>query len=425
MPFDERNIPDERGHVAHVILTMGLGGAERLVHDLAIRRAEQKRRVSVICLDAIRDNLEGLAERCVPVHLIRRRPMVFDPSTARALVRHVRRHDVRVLHAHDLSSLAYAVVAGALTRIPVVMTEHSRHYLEERARRRWEKRLLSMGLDALVEVSDQLADASRCRDGVARRRIHVIPNGVPVESYRHADGAAVRREWGLEPSCLLIGAVGRLEHIKGPDVLLAAFSLVQAQHPQSRLVYVGDGSLRESLRAAALRMGLGERVLFAGMRSDIPAVMAALDIFAMPSRSEGLPFALLEAMAASLPLVTTSVGHIPDLITDGQNGLLVPPSPDLAETSGGALADGPPENPGGEAAGPDGVREAVLGMARGLEVLLASPEKRARFAANTLAVVRERYSQERMFAAYEALYTRFLSGKKERASGEKSPAACS
>lgn len=360
-------------HVAHTILAMRLGGAEKLVHDLAVEHTRRGARASIVCFDGKNYDTSILDAHAINIQHIPRRPMFFDLRVLRGLCRFVKENTVQLLHAHDLSSMAYASAAGTLCRIPVIMTEHSRHYLDGRVRRRWEKRFFAYGLDALVEVSPQLMEASAVKDGVSRRKLRIILNGVDIAALQQADGSDFRKEIAASENHFLIGSVGRLEHIKGPDVLLEAFAAMAESIPEARLVYTGSGSMESYLRERTAALGLRNRVVLAGARSDIPQILAALDCFVMPSRSEGLPFALLEAMAAGKPVISTRVGHIPDILKHEHNGCLVPPesSDELAKT----------------------LLSVIRNSALRNHIAKQAPE-----------IVQRQYAQSVMFNEYEALY---------------------
>ncbi len=376
--------PDFTGlRLVHLILDMGFGGAERLAQNLAIAMADAGAACRVVCLDAISENTEPLTRHGIPIELVKRRQTAFDAAACLRLVRRLKALDVRLLHAHDLSSLAYGVVAGLLLRIPVVMTEHSRHYIDERPLRRLEKRLLCLGLDRLVDVSPELARASVVRDGVDPDKVTVIENGVDAARFANGNGEAWRKALGLAPGTLAIGMVGRLEEIKGPDVLLEAFAALADRFPDAVLVYAGEGGLKQSLEDRAGTLRLAHRTHFLGARADIPDIMAGLDILALPSLSEGLPFALLEGMAAGRAVAATAVGRVPEILLPGQHvetGLLVPP--------------GDPH---------------TLSLA--LASLLANEALRLRLGRAARECVIQRYDQQSMYAAYQAVYAQMLGGR--------------
>jgi glycosyltransferase involved in cell wall biosynthesis len=169
------------------------------------------------------------------------------------------------------------------------------------------------------------------RDLVERYRlpaaqIVVIPNGIdPAGFVPERPPAATRAALGLPSEARLIGLVGRLTRQKGPDVLIAALPALVSAWPQLRCLFVGDGVLGEELRRQAESRAVGPHCVFLGPRRDVADLVAILEVVVLPSRSEGLPFALLEAMALAKPVVATRVGGSSEVVDDGRTGLLVPP----------------------------------------------------------------------------------------------------
>jgi glycosyltransferase involved in cell wall biosynthesis len=154
-------------------------------------------------------------------------------------------------------------------------------------------------------------------------RILVIHNGVDVRSFSLPRGA-FRRSEGIPAECTVITTVGRLDTQKGLPYLLEAAELVTRGHPEVRFLVVGEGPRRGDLVRHRDRLGLTERVWFLGFRTDVPQILADSDVFVLPSLWEGLPIALLEAMAAGLPVVATDVPGVTEVVTDGETGLVVP-----------------------------------------------------------------------------------------------------
>lgn len=173
-----------------------------------------------------------------------------------------------------------------------------------------------------------LVVAQYCADylvahGVPAGKITVIHNGIP--GFQPDSGARerIRREWGFGPEHRVIGVASRLDPVKGLEYLLAAFAHIARNHPAARLVLMGDGTVRGALEAQASQLGVRDRVVFAGMRSDVPQCLTALDLFALPSLAEYHSIGLLEAMRAGLPIVATDVGGNTESVRDGQEGLIV------------------------------------------------------------------------------------------------------
>jgi glycosyltransferase involved in cell wall biosynthesis len=169
----------------------------------------------------------------------------------------------------------------------------------------------------------------RQRLGVAEGAIDVIPNGIPA---RPGDREATRRKLGVDGDEVLLLAVGNLSTRKGHALLLSALAELPRQLPETawRCVIAGRGEERERLERQLMALGLGERVTLLGHRDDIPDLQAAADVYVMPSYWEGMPLAILEAMSAGHAVVASAVGGIPEVIRDGETGVLVPPGSPLA-----------------------------------------------------------------------------------------------
>lgn len=182
-----------------------------------------------------------------------------------------------------------------------------------------------------IAVSDSVAAMLVERRVMRRNRILTIANGVVSGPPAHiSERQRARAICGCNEHAFLVGSVGRLVPIKGHMVLLSAFRALAADNDACRLVLVGDGPMRVALEAEVADADLSDRVWFAGERDDVRELLPAFDVFALPSQSEGLSMALLEAMAAGLPIVATAVGGNPELILDGQTGWLVPANDPIA-----------------------------------------------------------------------------------------------
>jgi len=318
--------------IAHFILSMGVGGGEKLVRRLSQNIKVPGYTNRVICFDSI-DAFEGeFYEKNIPLDLVRRKQIVFDFGVIPSLVRMIRRHKIKLIHAHDLTSLSYGVVAGRLTGAKVVMTEHSRHYIDVALKRRMEKWVWVMAASCLVEVSPELMKASLSRDKIPGYKIFVIENGVDIKTYGTAEPVDLHGQLGIPRDHKICLTVGRLESIKGQQYLIEAMGILKDSAIAYHLVLVGDGANRSILVNQARQAGISEFSHFLGTRVDIPQIMAGADFLVIPSESEGLPFVLLEAMASGLPVIASRVGRIPGIIGENERGVLVNPksSSDLA-----------------------------------------------------------------------------------------------
>jgi glycosyltransferase involved in cell wall biosynthesis len=254
----------------------------------------------------------------------------------------MRRFRPDVVHTHltksDAVGLAAAVLAGAPARISTV---HSADPRLERLPWRTAFAAILRCAHRVVAVSPAVREHLRRFVGLGEPRVTVIPNSVDVGRF-DSSFVAMRQEPPPERP-RVVGIIGRLVPEKGHDDLLRAFSRIRARRGGVELEIVGEGPLRDRLERQAEELGLAAHVRFTGFVDDIAGVLRRIDVLAMPSRFEGLPLALLEGMAAALPIVAARVGGIPDAVTDGEHGLLVPAGdvPALAAAIGDLLDDRP------------------------------------------------------------------------------------
>ncbi len=309
--------------VLHAIETGGPGGAERMLVHLATGLGPDYRSEAAL----IRDRWLGatLRGRGVPVTMLRYTSHRFA-VTLRDLVKLIRDRRVAVLHTHEFFMNTLGLMASWLTGVPLVATVHGRNYYSDRARRRVMCRLVGTFAGRLVTVSEANKRFLAERVGIPPRRVEVIPNGVPVDGRASsARLSALRESLGLNQHHLVIGTVGSLYPVKGHRYLIDAAPSVLERFPQTVFLIVGQGGLREELEAHAARLGIAAHLRFLGHREDVHDLLSICDIFVLPSLSEGMPLALLEAMAAGLPAVATRVGGVTEVLDNGKTGLLVPP----------------------------------------------------------------------------------------------------
>ncbi|MEN9797161.1 MAG: hypothetical protein RL653_857 [Pseudomonadota bacterium] len=260
----------------------------------------------------------------------------------------LRRLRPRVVHAHQLlSPVSAALAARPFLRAPLVVNPHACGPLGDvgtlRAQGPLGRARLRATVDnaeAFVAISGPIEQELRAA-GAAATRIHRLVNGVELHRFRPpraGERAAARAGMGLSPTAPLVAYVGRLSHEKGVDVLLHAWPLLQRQAPGAELLLAGEGPARPALESQVLKLGLGRTVHLLGAVSAPEQVLCAADAAVLPSRTEGLPVALLEAMASGLPVVATAVGGTPEVL-DAETGQLVLPDdpPALARALAQAL----------------------------------------------------------------------------------------
>jgi glycosyltransferase involved in cell wall biosynthesis len=300
------------------------GGAERLAAVVAMK-LDPARFESVLCASRQTDEPlldRELEEAGIGVLALGRRS-TLDLLAWRPLVS-LLRDGVDVVHAHMFGSNVWGTVLGRLSGVPVVVAhEHTWSFQGRPLRRFLDRELVARWADVFVAVSGEDRRKMIEVEGVDPAKIRLIPNGIPSP----ANGAVadVRAELGIEPGAPVLGVVCELRAQKALEVLFEAAALLLAEFPTLKVLVAGDGPERARLEEGARRLGVANTVLFLGIRRDVPAVLAAVDVAVLSSDYEGSPLSVMEYMAAAKPVVSTRVGGVPELVKDDVHGLLVEP----------------------------------------------------------------------------------------------------
>jgi glycosyltransferase involved in cell wall biosynthesis len=323
----------ERGSVGLLWLidSLALGGAERLVAPFAREAAARGLRLHVCSLKTIDGNPLEPAVRATGVGFTNLEARhLRDRRAFAALVRLVRERRIALIHAHLTSAGIWGALAARLTGVACVASLHTlpvEGRLRDRAVMR--HRLMCLLLDrwsrAVVAVSSALAAAYAGR--ISPARLVVVRNGIDCERFARpaCDRGALRRAFGWPAEAPVVITVAALREAKGIHVLLAAAARVIRRVPGARFLIVGAGPLASELAREAERAGLGRAVAWAGRRDDVAELLAASDLFVLPSLSDAYPTAVLEATAAGLPVVASAADGIPEIVEPGVTGLLVAP----------------------------------------------------------------------------------------------------
>ncbi|MEM8858506.1 MAG: glycosyltransferase [Chloroflexota bacterium] len=245
----------------------------------------------------------------------------------------LRRQEPDILHCWMIHSNIIGRLVGRLAKVPRIIVSRR----SDRNGSQWAtilNRWLVNWSDAIIAVSESTRQVELAETGTSPDRVITVPNGLDSTQFTRQisakDRYGLRAELGYTDEHFVIGSVGRLVEAKGYPDLLSAFQKVAAEYSNARLIIVGKGKLQDELHQLADELGITEKVEFPGVRTDIPQILNCFDLFAFSSHWEGMPNALMEAMAAGLPCVATRVSAAPELIDDGVHGCLVPPkAPDL------------------------------------------------------------------------------------------------
>jgi glycosyltransferase involved in cell wall biosynthesis len=344
---------------AHLIESDGPGGAERMLASLAFQlQAAGAENLAILPAEGEGWLARELAGTGVAIEYFRLdRPL--SRTFARWLESTLRRHQIAIAHSHEFTMALYGSWAARRAGISHVITMHGSRYYAHRLRRRLALRLAIGCSDHVVAVSRQLAEHLSQDLWIRSSRIRTIPNGVHLAAEPQS---SIRAELEIGSADRLIVTIGNLYPVKGHRYLLEAFALLADQFPGLHVAIAGRGELESALLARADELRLRDRFHLLGLRSDIANLLAGADVFVLPSLSEGLPLALLEAMMVGRPIVATDVGEVSVALADGAAGILVPPgdSSALAAALARLLSDPSEARRVAEAAGRRAVTEYAL-----------------------------------------------------------------
>ncbi len=340
------SVPQTPIQVTHLVTDLITAGAQKALLRLLIHTDRDKFQPRVIALrngdTPIAAQLIDLGIEVIDLQMLPK----WRVGRLMRLAQELRTNRPDILHCWMIHSNIIGRLIGRMTRVPKIVVSRR----SDKNGSRWAtvlNRWLVNWSDGMIAVSESTKAAELAETGIDSARVTVVPNGIDASMFENKPSAADRQQLrdslGYDNETILIGSVGRLTEAKGYPDLLNAFKTVSATLPQARLLIAGKGHLEAALKAQAKQLGIGERVQFPGVRSDIPQLLDALDLFAFSSHWEGMPNALMEAMAAGLPCVATAVSAAPELIDNGLHGILVPPKQPakLAEAILKIANDGP------------------------------------------------------------------------------------
>lgn len=362
--------------IGELVQGMWYGGMEKMAGSLSISLQKRGHDVTVYCYDDYGPNADAVRSEGVPVWLIPRSQGI-DWVFIFRIVRRIREDRIELLHCHNDTAFFYGFLASRLAHVPIVYTRHSLDYSVKNIKKIVHS-VFYRGTSAIVTVAEEIGERLVLEENAPRDRLHVVWNGVDGGQYRLRDREYVLRkkmELGIPTSARVLGTVGRYWPEKNQVILFDVLAALVGPDTQDDivLVLVGDGPLRPELETAARKKGISRKVLMTGLISNTETVYPVFDVFLMSSVREGLPLAIIEAMACSLPIVSTDVGGIRNIIRDGETGYLVP--------SGDSSA-----------------------MADRVRILLGNPLLANKIGHNARKFFEDHLSEERMVDAYEDIF---------------------
>jgi glycosyltransferase involved in cell wall biosynthesis len=373
---------------------LAIGGSERQVFNIRQGLDRSRFDLHLGCFGCFDEQITvDLSETPLEVYKIGK---LYGPQALKECLRlrsYLKRHRIDVVHAYNFYANVFAIPAARLARVPVVLASIRDTGEIWTANQRAVNRMACRLADRVV-VNAETIKRGLVEEGYPPEQIVVVQNGIICPPLRDGQDRLLHRELGLSREDVLIGVVCRIARVKGLEYFLDAAPDIIARIPQAKFVIIGDNSFnpeyREELKQQTVRLGLQDRIIFTGFRLDVQNILSSLAVSVLPSLKEGLSNALLESMAAGVPVVATNVGGNPEVVIDGETGLLVPSK------------------------NPAALAEAICRI-------LLTPGLRQAFGQAGRRRVLEQFSNERMIRTVERLYGDLLeaSRRKRAAAGSR------
>jgi glycosyltransferase involved in cell wall biosynthesis len=374
--------PARKYKIAYLIDGLSMGGAERLMVPV-LKHLSPEHFYAHVCTMQIKDGnplADEIRSLGIPVDCLNIRHL-RDLDAIPRLIKYLKRIGADLVHTQLEAANILGNISAKLLRLPSVCTIHVMPSLSVKTKTRLHQRAEWLALryfcDRVISVAEEARRYHMEISHASPDQVTTIHSGIDLSGFLTLDYAyernAVRAELSIPRDSNLLVTVAVLRPLKGIQFMIRALPAVLASHPNTYYLIVGDGPHHHALAQEVETAGLQKRVVFAGMRKDVPRLLAGSDVFVLPTLTEALPTVLAEAMAARLPIVASRVGGIPEMIANGQNGFLVTP-------------------------------EDLDGLARACNHLLEHPEKRADMGMEGWKIARQKFSIDRQVEQLKEIY---------------------
>ncbi len=310
--------------ILHITYDMRIGGTEMVIKNLIESNSDESIDMSIFCIESpLGPWGEELKQSGISVTEKARQPG-FDIKLIKALRSHIKENHIDILHCHQYTPWVYGTIAAAFTNAKVVFTEHGRFYPDSSS---WKRKFVNPILCKLTSVITAISRATKealvTYEFIPRNSIDVVYNGISPLAPNQEAATQLKAQLELPQEALVFGTVARLDPIKNQKMLIKAFGNIQGALPNAYLLIVGDGELMSDLKALVQQLNLNTKVIFTGYKSNPTNFLAIMDVFLLPSLSEGTSITLLEAMSIGKPCIVTNAGGNPEIVEHMETGLVV------------------------------------------------------------------------------------------------------
>ncbi|MDP4528121.1 glycosyltransferase [Alkalimonas delamerensis] len=360
--------------VLHITYDMGIGGTEQVINQLIRGMDKSAVEHRICCIEGSVGAIgQALQSEGVGIEVLTRQPG-FDWALIKGIRQLIKAHRIDIVHCHQYTPWVYGWFAALGTKAKVIFTEHGRFFPDRHRRKAWLINKLMAATTAKITAISKATKAALVEyEFIPASKIEVIYNGIKPLVSTEAGRAQARQELGIKPEQRVIGTVARLDPIKNQAMMLEAFALLAPEFPDLVLLLVGDGPERHNLEQQAGRLNISDRVIFAGFKSPATDYMALMELFLLPSLSEGTSMTLLEAMSLGIPCVVSDVGGNPEVVQHEYCGLVL--AQNTADTLKGSVVQ-----------------------------LLANPAKHAQLGQGAQSAFEQQFSASACCTAFTALY---------------------
>jgi glycosyltransferase involved in cell wall biosynthesis len=312
-------------NLLHLTFDMHIGGTEQVIKNLIEATDKSKFNTSILCIESpIGPFGEILSKKGYLIDSMSRR-QGFDIKLIFEIRRYIIRNQIDVLHCHQYTPWVYGVLSSIMTGTRVIFTEHGRFYPDSSSlKRKYINPILVKLTDHITAISKATKQALINYEFIPASKIDVIYNGIAELENSITAAQKLRKQLSISDNALILGTISRLDPIKNHRLLISSFATLQQKYPELILLIVGDGELRSSLERQVKQLEISEKVIFTGFQANPVDYLQLMDIFLLPSLSEGTAMTLLEAMSLSKACIVTDVGGNPEIIEDKVNGLVTP-----------------------------------------------------------------------------------------------------